>query len=161
MLVTFLIAFSQINCQRKISPCPSIFTYDVEGDSNNIWYGIIKLQSSVTLHSITVDVIFDRQVETFGAHRFDSAVTTDNVEFRIENKNLRLDPGRTLVMNVYCTYRNLTPLLKQIRLNGQNICIDLPIAAIQPIYNPSNINSHNSDFDATTRRTTNREIPSV
>jgi hypothetical protein len=158
LLLLLLSAISLAKCQRKVSPCPSVFTYDLQSDANDIWYGTIKLQSSVTLHSITLDVIFDRRADNFGAYRFETATTSDYIDFRIENKNYKLDPGRTLVMNVYTQYRGSAPLLKQIRLNGQNVCTDLP-SNVQPIFNPSN--SHNSDFDATTKRSTARENPSV
>lgn len=111
------------------------------------------------LYGITVDVIFDRRAVEFGAYHFSEATTSDNTEFRIENKNFQLDPGRTLVMNIYVKYRSYTPLLKQIRLNGQNVCVDLPtIAAVQPVYRPPlDQNVGNSQYDTTTRRT--RENP--
>lgn len=141
--------------QRKISPCPSIFTYDLETDTSDTWYGTLKLQTSVPLHGITVDVIFDRRAATFGAYYFQDVTTSDYIEYRVENKNFKLDPGRTLVMNIYVRYENYVPLLKQVRLNGQNVCVDLPtVAAVQPIYQ-SNSNSHS---ETTTRRST-RENP--
>lgn len=153
-----------VNCQQqqqhRQSPCPSIFTYDSQSSENDeSWYGTLKLKSSVLLYGITVDVIFDRRVVEFGAYHFSEATTSDNTEFRIENKNFQLDPGRTLVMNIYVKYRSYTPLLKQIRLNGQNVCVDLPtIAAVQPVYRPQiDQNVGNSQYDTTTRRT--RENP--
>lgn len=144
-----------ILCQNKISPCPSVFTYDPDSDTSDTWYGTIKLQTSVPLHGITVDVIFDKRAATFGAYYFNEVSTSDYMEYRVENKNFKLDPGRTLVMNVYVRYADRAPLLKQVRLNGQNICTDLPSVAIQPIYT-ANSNS-NSQPTTTTRRTTRRE----
>lgn len=146
--------------QRKVSPCPSVFTYDTQTESSDTWYGTVRLQSIVPLYGIHVDVIFDRKVNSFGAHHFSEATTSDYIEFRLENKNFKLDPGRTLVMNIYVRYRDgSVPLLKQIRLNGQNVCTDLPgIPAVHPIYNPSNSNSQ-FDFDPN-RKSTTREIPS-
>ena len=132
-----------------------MFTYDLGADTSDTWYGTLKLQSSVPLHGITVDVIFDRRAATFGAYYFNDVSTSDYIEYRVENKNFKLDPGRTLVMNVYVRFDNNVPLLKQIRLNGQNICVDIPSTVIQPIY-PSN---GNSQTDSTTRRTTRRENP--
>lgn len=152
-----LLLIGVAKCQRKTSPCPSIFSYDTQNDSNDVWYGTIKLQSSVTLHSITVDIIFDRRVENFGAHHFNPPTSGDNVEFRIENKNFLLQPGRILVMKIFAQYRDSLPLLKQIRLNGQNVCVDLPIAAVQPIYSPASSNSHN-DYDRSTTTTTKRSV---
>lgn len=144
--------------QRKVSPCPSVFTYDSESDTSDTWYGTLRLQTSVPLHGVTVDAILDSRAETFGAYYFNDVTTHDYKEYRVENKNFKLDPGRTLVMNVYVRYNNEVPLLKQVRLNGQNICIDLPsVAAVQPIYNS---NSNPQRNTATTKRTTRRENPS-
>lgn len=151
LLVTILV--KSCCSQRRISPCPSIFSYDLDKDTSDTWYGTLKLQTSVRLHGITVDVIFDRRAATFGAYYFNDVSTTDYTEYRVENKNFKLDPGRTLVMEVYVRFENYVPLLKQIRLNGQNICVDVStIPAVQPIY-PSS-----SDTRQTTRQTT-RENP--
>ena len=153
----FVVSLIEIgSCQRKNSPCPSVFTYDQDSDTSDTWYGTIKLQTSVPLHGITIDVIFDRRAATFGAYHFNDVTTSDYIEYRVDNKNFNLNPGRTLVMNVYVRYEKYVPLLKQIRLNGQNVCIDLPtIPVVQPIY-PQHGNSHS---DTTTRRTTRRENP--
>lgn len=143
------------SCQRKVSPCPSVFTHSLESDTSDTWYGTIKLQTSVPLHSITVDVIFDRQTATFGAYYFNDVTTTDYIEYRIENKNLKLNPGRTLLMNVYIRFTDKVPLIKQIRLNGQNICVNLPTIGVQSIHN---FNS-NSQTSTSTKRSTRRENP--
>lgn len=139
-ILLLILAFSKfIECQRKISPCPSVFIYDNALVDENIWYGTVQLQSSVTLYGITVDAIFDRRVSTFGAYHFNDAVTSNHLEFRVENKNYKLEPGKTLNINVYVQYQSDVPLLKQIRLNGQNVCVDVPIVnAVQPIFNPAN-----------------------
>lgn len=145
-------------CQRKISPCPSVFTYDTESDTSDTWYGTLRLQTSVPLHGVTVDVILDSRAETFGAYYFNDVTTHNYKEYRVENKNFKLDPGRTLVMNVYARYNDDVPLVKQIRLNGQNVCVDVPsVAAVQPIYPP---NSNSQRNTVTTKRTTRRENPS-
>lgn len=151
-VIAILINFAL--CQRKASPCPAVFTYDSDNDTSDTWYGTIKLQTSVPLHGITVDVILDRRAATFGAHYFTDVSTTDYTEYRVENKNFQLNPGRTLVMNVYARYIDYAPLLKQIRLNGQNICVDIPTVGVQPIY-PSNSNSHT--LTTSTKKTTRRE----
>lgn len=145
-------------CQRKISPCPTVFSFDLESDTTDTWYGTLKLQTSVPLHSITVDVIFDKRAESFTAYYFNDVTTSDYKQFRVENSNFKLDPGRTLVMNFAVRFRDQVPLLKQIRLNGQNVCTDLPITVVQPIYSSSNSNSQPSS-GASTKRTTRRENP--
>lgn len=141
--------------QRKVSPCPSVFSHDLESDTSDTWYGTLKLQTSVPLHGITVDVIFDRQTATFGAYYFNDVTTNDYIEYRVENKNLKLDPGRTLVMKVYVRFTDKVPLIKQIRLNGQNLCVNLPSIGVQPIY------TFNSNTQTTTsaKGSTRRENP--
>lgn len=163
LLLLFAIINDCVWCQRKVSPCPLVFSYDLESDTSDTWYGTLKLQTSVPLHGVTVDVIFDRRASTFGAYHFDEVTTSDYIEYRVENKNFKLDPGRTLVMNVYVRHNSNVPLLKQVRLNGQNICVDLPTVAVQPIHNfQSNSNSQydvDSQSGTSTRRTTRRENP--
>lgn len=136
-----------------------MFTYDLESDTSDTWYGTIKLQTNVQLHGVTVDVIFDKRAATFGAYYFNDVSTHDYIEYRVENKNFKLDPGRTLVMNVYTRYTTGNigniPLIKQIRLNGQNICVDLPSVAAQPVYTSNS----NSQADSSTKKTTRRENP--
>lgn len=146
-----------VECQRKISPCPTVFSYDLHEDTNDVWYGTVRLQSSVKLYGVTIDVIFDRTSLSFGSQQFNEASTSNFMEYRLENKNFRLDPGRVLVMNIYVKYRDYVPLLKQIRLNGQNVCVDLPAVAAQPIYNG---NSPNENEYETPKKTTRRENPS-
>lgn len=152
-LLVIAVSFNFVLCQRKESPCPSVFTYDLESDTSDTWFGTIKLQTSVSLHGITVDVIFDRRAATFGAYYFKDVSTSDYTEYRVENKNFKLNPGRTLVMNIYTRYTENIPLLKQIRLNGQNICVDLPSVAVQPIH------TSNSNSQTSTKRTTRWENP--
>jgi hypothetical protein len=163
VLFTLVVHIEQVKCQqRKNSPCPLIFTYDTEKDESDRWYGIVKLSSSVPLYGISVDIILDRTAVYLGAYYFEGVSTRDHKEFRIENQNFKLDPGRTLVMNIYVNYQgNVQPRLKQIRLNGQNVCVDLPsVSAVQPIYNPlSNSNSNSPNEYDTTKKTTRRENP--
>lgn len=169
MLLQLLINTQQVNCQQqqRRSPCPSVFSYDTQStDDDDTWYGTLKLQTTVQLYGITVDMIFDKRVTEFGAYHFSEATTSDNLEFRVENKNFQLEPGRILVMNVYVKYRNYMPLVKQIRMNGVNVCVDVP--NIQPEIRPSNQNSNNggaSQYDyeptTTTRKTTRRENPNT
>jgi hypothetical protein len=167
VLIQLSIFTQQVKCQqqqRRSSPCPSVFAYDLQAsDSDDTWYGTIKLQSSVQLYGVTIDVIFDRRVAEFSAHHFSEASTSDYIEFRVENKNFQLDPGRAMVVNINVRYRNnYFPLVKQIRLNGQNKCVDLPTVAAQPVYRPpveSNVGNSQYDYDSTSRKTTRRENP--
>lgn len=157
-LYFFLIAvpYNLAFTQRKVSPCPSVFNYDSESDTSDTWYGTLSLQTSVPLHGITVDMIFDRRTATFGAYYFNDVTTNDYMEYRVENKNFRLDPGRTLVMNVYVRYSDDVPLLRQVRFNGQNVCVEIPTIGVQPIYN---YQTNNSQPNTSTKKTTRRENP--
>lgn len=159
LILLFLTAYlaDLVSSQRKVSPCPSVFVYDSESDTSDTWYGTLSLQTTVPLHGITVDVIFDRRVTSFGAFYFNDVITSDYKEYRIENKNFKLDPGRTLVMNIHVKYSDYPPLLKQVRLNGQNVCVDLPIVGVQPIYNYQS--NSNAQLSTSTKRTTRRENP--
>jgi hypothetical protein len=154
--ISIVCCFAQ--SQQKISPCPNIFSYEPDRDSHDTWHGTLRLQTSVSLHGITVDVILDRKAATFGAYYFKDVSTTDYMEYRVEDKNYRLDPGKTLVMNIYVRYESYIPHLKQVRLNGQNICIDIPTHAVQPIY-PSN--HHQQSFTSTTRRSNQGDPPAT
>ena len=151
------IFYESVKCQRKVSPCPSVFSYDT--DSDDTWHGTLRLSSIVPLYGVNVDVIFDRKVSAFGAYHFNEATTSNYIDFRLENKNFKLEPGRTLVMNIYVRYQGNCPLLKQIRLNGQNVCVDIPnISDVQPVYNPAPSSNSQYDFE-TTRKPSVREIP--
>lgn len=154
--VIFNVCHAQEYYAQKTSPCPNVFTYVTENDSSDTWHGTLKLQTSVTLHGITVDIFLDRKAATLGAYYFKDVSTTDYMEYRVEDKNYRLDPGKTLEMSIYVRYEKyssqLIPSLKQVRFNGQNICVDLPsIPAVQPI-RPSS-NNNNRQNTATTRQT--------
>lgn len=143
--------------QRKVSPCPSVFNYDSDSDTSDTWHGTLSLHTSVPLYGITVDVIFDRETATFGAYYFNDVSTNDYKEYRVESKQFMLNPGRTLEMKVYVRYSDRVPLLKQVRLNGQNICVDIPAIGVQPIHNyQANINSQPP---TSTKKTTRRENP--
>lgn len=53
---------------QKTSPCPNVFSYgnNQDDDAIDVWYGTLRLQTSVLLHGVSVDVIFDRRVAVFG-----------------------------------------------------------------------------------------------
>lgn len=121
-LFLLFVSANTVTCHRKVSPCPLVFTYDDSKDTDDTWYGTIKLETNVDLHGITVDVIFDKAVSTFGAYYFNDVTTYDYLEYRVQNKNFKLEQGRTLVMNIYVRYAHQFPHVTQIRFNGQNVC---------------------------------------
>lgn len=151
-LIALLVNICLAQNYAKTSPCPNVFTYVTDSDTSDTWHGTLRLQTSVPLHGITVDIILDRKAATLGAYYFKDVSTVDYMEYRVEDKNYRLDPGKTLEMSIYVRFEKYSsqyiPNLKQVRFNGQNICVDIPTVAVQPIY-PSN----NRQNTATTRQT--------
>lgn len=117
-----------ISCShQKTSPCPAVFSYDEKEDTSDTWYGTLRLKTNVPLHGIFIDVIFDGQVYVFGAY-FKDVTTKDNLRFHIEDKTYRLNADETLILKFYVKHSEYgrSPGLRQVRFNGQNICVDIP-----------------------------------
>ncbi|XP_058058502.1 serine protease Hayan-like [Anopheles bellator] len=110
---------------QKTSPCPAVFVYDERDDSYDTWFGTVRLKSNVPLHGVFVDLQFSAPVVTFGTFLRDYS-TDDNVEFHIADKSKHLRAGEVMVLKIYVRYQpdQPVPLLRQIRFNGQNICVD-------------------------------------
>ncbi|XP_055548098.1 coagulation factor IX-like isoform X4 [Wyeomyia smithii] len=126
-LAIALLGAAVTNSYQKSSPCPQVFSYDEQEDSTDTWYGTLRLKTAVPLHGIFIDVIFDALVFVFGAY-FKDVTTKDNLHFHIEDKTYRLNAGETLILKFYVKHTDYgrVPLLRQVRFNGQNICVDLP-----------------------------------
>nr|XP_019558146.2 transmembrane protease serine 9-like isoform X1 [Aedes albopictus] len=127
LILTLLLALVIRFSQQKTSPCPAVFSYDEKEDTSDTWYGTLKLKTNVPLHGIFIDVIFDGQVYVFGAY-FKDVTTKDNLRFHIEDKTYRLNAGETLILKFYVKHSEYgrSPGLRQVRFNGQNICVDIP-----------------------------------
>ncbi|XP_021706663.1 serine protease easter isoform X2 [Aedes aegypti] len=127
LLLTIVLAVVIRCSHQKTSPCPAVFSYDEKEDTSDTWYGTLRLKTNVPLHGIFVDVIFDGQVYVFGAY-FKDVTTKDNLRFHIEDKTYRLNAGETLILKFYVKHSEYgrSPGLRQVRFNGQNICVDIP-----------------------------------
>lgn len=57
---------------------------------------------------------------------FYTTTTADNVEYRIEDKAVKLRPNENIDIRFYVKFNPSmrTPMIQEIRLNGQNICSD-------------------------------------
>lgn len=116
-----------ISAQKSI--CPNIFQYNTAKDEisttsdTNTWYGTLHLFSSTILHGIFVDIIFDKKIINVGNH-FYAAITSDNIEYHIQDQNYKLKPGETLDIQFYVKFNRKygVPKIREIRLNGKNIC---------------------------------------
>ncbi|XP_038119631.1 serine proteinase stubble isoform X1 [Culex quinquefasciatus] len=126
LIVTFLLVTTASKSLQKTSPCPTVFSYDEKEDTSETWYGTLRLKTNVPLHGIFIDVIFDGQVFVFGAY-FKDVTTKDNLRFHIEDKTYRLNAGETLILKFYVKHSDYgrIPLLRQVRFNGQNVCVDV------------------------------------
>ncbi|XP_039434826.1 transmembrane protease serine 9-like isoform X3 [Culex pipiens pallens] len=126
LIVTILLVTTASKSLQKTSPCPTVFSYDEKEDTSETWYGTLRLKTNVPLHGIFIDVIFDGQVFVFGAY-FKDVTTKDNLRFHIEDKTYRLNAGETLILKFYVKHSDYgrIPLLRQVRFNGQNVCVDV------------------------------------
>ncbi|XP_055635178.1 transmembrane protease serine 9-like isoform X2 [Toxorhynchites rutilus septentrionalis] len=127
LIIATLMIVAACYGQQKTSPCPSVFLYDEKEDTSDTWYGTLRLKTNVPLHGIFIDVIFDGQIYVFGAY-FKDVTTKDNLHFHIEDKSYQLKAGETLILKFYVKHSDYsrTPLLRQVRFNGQNVCVDVP-----------------------------------
>ncbi|KFB44762.1 AGAP001366-PA-like protein [Anopheles sinensis] len=121
MIVTFILCIG-VSLQ-KTSPCPSVFVYDERDDSNDTWFGTIRLKSNVPLHGVFVDIVFSSPVSAFGTF-LQQHHSDDNVVFHVTDKSYQVRAGEIVTIKFYVrfTVGRSVPLLQQIRFNGQNIC---------------------------------------
>ncbi|XP_058130751.1 uncharacterized protein LOC131284381 [Anopheles ziemanni] len=121
MIITFILSIG-VSLQ-KTSPCPSVFVYDERDDSNDTWFGTIRLKSNVPLHGVFVDIVFSSPVSAFGTF-LQQHHTDDNVVFHVTDKSYQVRAGEIVTIKFYVrfTVGRSVPLLQQIRFNGQNIC---------------------------------------
>ncbi|XP_052865076.1 coagulation factor XI-like isoform X2 [Anopheles cruzii] len=142
---------------QKTSPCPAVFVYDERDDSYDTWFGTVRLKSNVPLHGVFVDLQFSAPVLTFGTFLRDYS-TDDNIEFHIADKSKHLRAGEVMVLKIYVRYQpdQPVPLLRQIRFNGQNICVDTNPIPTRQVARPTVAHGRgqNTHRLPSTRRTT-------
>lgn len=119
--------FEQNAQTTPASPCPNVFEYEPPNSENvgpaSRWYGVINISTDTTLHSLWLDIVLDRKADILGNWVGD-VTTTDNIDFKIENRTLKIDPGPATTIRFFVQYSALspTPKLMAIRLNGREIC---------------------------------------
>ncbi|XP_075983908.1 uncharacterized protein LOC142981710 isoform X2 [Anticarsia gemmatalis] len=116
-------SFEQNTQSTPISPCPNVFQYEPPGTEPGRWYGVVNLSTDSTLHSLWLNIVLDRKADILGNWVGD-VTTTDNIDFKIENTEMRINPGPAVAVRFFVQYNSLsqTPKLRAIRLNGREIC---------------------------------------
>ncbi|CAB3220212.1 unnamed protein product [Arctia plantaginis] len=119
--------FEQNPQPTPISPCPDVFQYEAP-NSENVgpslrWYGVIHLSTENTLHSLWLNIVLDRKADILG-NWIGDVTTSDNIDFKIENTTMKINPGPATAMRFFVQYSSISPAprLQAIRLNGIEIC---------------------------------------
>ncbi|XP_050677588.1 serine protease gd-like isoform X2 [Leptidea sinapis] len=122
ILVTALVA-STLEEDLPLSPCPNVFQYEQTGFEAGQWYGVVNLSTDSTLHSLWLNIVLDTKANILGNWIGDVS-TTDNIDFKVENTNMKIHPGPAVAVRFFVRYDKLgkTPKLQAIRLNGREIC---------------------------------------
>lgn len=87
--------------------------------------------------------------------------TTDNMDFKIENTKMKIEPGPAQAVRFFAQYNQLNkvPRLRAIRLNGREICnANTPRPTIDVTGTQSHQENHQNDFSA---RPTERPRPDL
>ncbi|KAJ0173272.1 hypothetical protein K1T71_011448 [Dendrolimus kikuchii] len=105
------------------SPCPNVFSYEPSASELGRWYGTVHLSTDSVLHSLWLNIVLDNKADIVGNWIGDVS-TQDNIDFKIENTNMQLNPGPAVVVRFFVQYNKLEPVprLLAIRLNGRDIC---------------------------------------
>ncbi|XP_045523724.1 proclotting enzyme-like isoform X3 [Pieris brassicae] len=105
------------------SPCPNVFQYEQTGFEPGQWYGVVNLSTDNTLHSLWLNIVLDGKANILGNWVGD-VTTNDNIDFKIENTNMKIHPGPAVAVRFFVRYDKLNkpPRVQAIRLNGREIC---------------------------------------
>ncbi|XP_037302873.1 limulus clotting factor C isoform X1 [Manduca sexta] len=125
-----------------VSPCPNVFEYEPPGTEAGRWYGVVHLSTDSTLHSLWLNIVLDGKADILGNWVGD-VTTQDNIDFKIENTQMKISPGPAVAVRFFVQYNTLTkaPLLQAIRLNGREICnanapqpaVERPVITQRPV----------------------------
>ncbi|KAJ8712853.1 hypothetical protein PYW08_008157 [Mythimna loreyi] len=101
-----------------ISPCPDVFTYESEPDSDR-WYGVVNVTTD-NLDQLQLDILLDDKADILGSW-IGEVTTVDNKNYTIivQNNSLSVEQVRFFVK--YKPFKRV-PRLETIRLNGKEIC---------------------------------------
>ncbi|XP_062528893.1 serine protease gd isoform X1 [Bombyx mori] len=123
-LLLILLVSAQTKTQPAlVSPCPSVFEYDTSIRHPGRWYGVIKLSSDYTIHSLWLRVHFDNHTIAF--KNCLGSVTQENIfEFMINRTDFVINPGEVKKVQFYVEYKVTLapPKVKYILFNGHKIC---------------------------------------
>ncbi|XP_050553058.1 uncharacterized protein LOC118274913 isoform X1 [Spodoptera frugiperda] len=111
-----------------VSPCPSVFKYEPQGNEVGKWYGVANFTSEFTLYGLWMNIVLDSKADILG-NWIGEVTTDDNIDFKIENTKTKLSAQEPLSVRFFVQYKsqNVTPKLKAIRVNGREICnIEIP-----------------------------------
>ncbi|GBP45824.1 Serine protease gd [Eumeta japonica] len=105
------------------SPCPNVFMYEPPGTEPGRWYGMVTLSTDITLHGLWLNIVLDEKADIVG-NWIGDVTTTDNIDFKIENTKMKIQPGPAQAVRFFVQYNQLSkvPRLQAIRLNGREIC---------------------------------------
>ncbi|XP_041971769.1 serine protease gd-like isoform X2 [Aricia agestis] len=119
----FLSALLAPTLEQSTSPCPNVFTYEQTGTEPGRWYGTVNLSTDSTLHSLWLNVVLDSKADILGNWVGDVS-TNDNIDFKIENTKMKIQPGPAVAVRFFVQYNplNKVPRLQAIKLNGREIC---------------------------------------
>ncbi|KAJ0173271.1 hypothetical protein K1T71_011447 [Dendrolimus kikuchii] len=120
-----LLAWAMPSHEQKIprSPCPNVFNYEPLSDEREIWYGSVRLTTDSTLRSFWLNIVLDSKANLIG-NWIGEVTTQDNMDFKIESKDMQINPNEPANVRFYVRYNptDVAPKLKSIKLNGREIC---------------------------------------
>ncbi|XP_026313565.1 serine protease gd-like [Hyposmocoma kahamanoa] len=122
-LLLLILAVSSQEQSTPVSPCTNVFTYEQISPELGIWYGVIKLSTESALQSLWLNIILDSKAEMLG-NWVGNVTTTDNIDYKIINTNMKIQPGPSQTIRFFIQYNplNQPPKLQAIKLNGREIC---------------------------------------
>ncbi|XP_062528913.1 enteropeptidase isoform X6 [Bombyx mori] len=123
LLLILLVSAQKKTQPALVSPCPSVFEYDTSIQHPGRWYGVIKLSSDYTIHSLWLRVHFDNHTIAF--KNCLGSVTQENIfEFMINRTDFVINPGEVKKVQFYVEYKvtMAPPKVKYILFNGHKIC---------------------------------------
>nr|XP_037872214.1 uncharacterized protein LOC101740348 isoform X3 [Bombyx mori] len=124
-LLLILLVSAQTKPQPAlVSPCPSVFEYDTSIQHPGRWYGVIKLSSDYTIHSLWLNIHLDDNYSEAFKNCLGSVTQENKYEFMINRTDFVINPGEVKKVQIYVEY-NITsspPKMIGIAFNGRRIC---------------------------------------
>lgn len=124
-IITTVTLLSAVNSQQQdfISPCPDIFTYNLERSSPGMWYGTVVMSHETELNGVWLRLRFDRPPLQIGNWFGQIISREENLEFTLKDRTFRLEPNEPKAVLFFVRYDSaIAPRLIRITLNGRQIC---------------------------------------